>query len=52
MARKKKITLQQKINLGSIVRRLHADPSRSSPSLKALARARGIDPNQLRRWER
>ena len=48
---RKKITLYQKINLASIVRHIHLNPDTGHSLLKALARASGVSPSQLRRWE-
>jgi DDE superfamily endonuclease. len=49
--RRRKFSLREKINLASIVRRIRCN-SGQGPSLKALVRARGIAPCQLRRWEK
>jgi hypothetical protein len=50
MPRRKTIPLKEKINLASIVRRNRCN--KQGPSLKALAREKGVAPCQLRRWEK
>jgi hypothetical protein len=51
MPRRKTIPIRQKIQLASIVRRLRANPG-MGPTLKGLAKARGVETCQLRKWER
>ena len=51
MPTKRKISLKDKIKLASMVRRIRLSPH-PKPSIKALARAKGVSPNQLRKWER
>jgi hypothetical protein len=52
MPTRKKISLREKINLASMVRRIRSSSDQNKPSLKALARSRGVSPFQLRKWER
>jgi len=50
MTRRRRISLHDEIKFASIVRCLCLNPG-TGPSLKAVARARGFAPCQLRKWE-
>jgi len=50
MPTNRRISLHEKIKLGSMVRRIRLSPD-PKYSIKALAREKGVSPNQLRKWE-